>query len=283
MADDAGTQVERELLAIEASLAALADRINTLTKGKKGNPLINARIRGLREELRRAVKANLADEGEGTMEELAFMPGADPNAPPADPNAPPAAGAPAAGPSPKNANELALMISLLLNISTDDFAGMWAAIKPALDAAAGGGDVEGGDIGMAKEETTISVSSSTGKTDLARDELVTENTALQARVAALELAAQTAKAEAKVDHDIGARSLPVGVRPVLVKLALEGNDALYTSVLDNAKTVPTTERGTTGAVTLSASTLTEVERQAAVDMGYDPEAVAKWKAEHANG
>jgi len=134
---------------------------------------------------------------------------------------------------------------------------------------------------MAKDDTTTTPAPDVA---LARDDGLTARvTVLETENATLKLAAQTAAAEAKVDKDIGSRSLPVGVRPVLVKLALEGQDVLYASVLDNAKTVPTAERGTSGTVNLASSALTDIERQAAIDNGYDPAAVAAYKAAHADG
>ena len=204
---------------------------------------------------------------------------ADPTLPGADPNA----GAPAtSGPTPTTADQLCTMLATKMGVGLEDYAGMWAAISTALDSTgATGTGLEGGDATMAKDDTTTTPAPDVA---LASDDGLTARvTVLETENATLKLAAQTAAAEAKVDKDIGSRSLPVGVRPVLVKLALEGQDVLYASVLDNAKTVPTAERGTSGTVNLASSALTDIERQAAIDNGYDPAAVAAYKAAHADG
>lgn len=200
---------------------------------------------------------------------------------PLTPGAAPEAG----GMTISSADTLAAMLAAKLGLAPEDYAAIYAALSTMLDGPAPEPAeplIEGGDVEMAKtDEVTLAradLEALQAQIKQAKDEAA----AAKADVAKVEIARAQEAAERRADADIASRSLPASVRDTLVMLARDGHEAMYTSIIESAKPVPTTEQGTsTGGVNLSALEPTTVERSVAAQMGMTVEQFRAAKAREA--
>lgn len=283
--------VDEELDAIEAALEMLRERVNGLTRNRKGNPIIMARFRALREEIQRTARqrrADLSHEGDDAMPnddspqadeapETIETPEAtetfaDPAAPEAPTEAAPAQGG---GVSISSPEVLAAMLAARLGVGPEDYGAIYGAVQKLMDEAGAPEMPEEGDLGLAAEGDVVTLASATFEALRARVKTFEAELAeSKAQVARLETERAQERAERRADDDITARSLPAAIRPLLVDLALAGKDELYLAAIESAKAVPSTEAGTS-AGSPAAPALSDAELEAARLLKLDPETFAK--------
>lgn len=248
--DRTPAQVEAELNRIDDQLQAMAARVNELTRGRKGNPIISTRFRSLREEIRRVV--NLTDDG-GNMPDVNLQ-------------------------TYKDATAAIMWIAAKLDLDPADLDGFVAGVleragvsaPPAADGTDPAADPMAPDGGM-MSKPTVEPTTPAPATTLAAvpvtpavvsDTAVTlalqvELSKVQIELAKVQAERKREAAELRVDADMRKRGIVAGkaapaadgtpgtdLRATLIELALLPDQSHYTTVIGAAKTVPLGEIGT---------------------------------------
>lgn len=268
--DRTPAQVEAELNRIDEQLQAMAARVNELTRGRRGNPIISTRFRSLREEIRRVV--NLTDDG-GNMPDVNLQ-------------------------TYKDATAAIMWIAAKLDLDPADLDAFVAGVleRAGVSApAAAEGEAPAAEP-MAPQEGLMSkpteptaataplAATAVPDVQLASDvaALRVELAKTQVQLASVELARKREAAEQRVDADMRSRGIVAGkaapnadgtpgtdLRATLIELALLPDQAHYATVIGAARTVPLGEIGTAAGedVNLAAVALSATDRTVAQKLG----------------
>jgi hypothetical protein len=284
---------EEEPVDVDAMLAALdawGEKATAAVRGKPGAPLVYARIRGLKEELRRIAGAKVITNSGGPMnrEQILTLLGlaADAKADAVvtalakdDPAVAETIVALAGGLEFADPAQFVAWLAGKLDVSPGDLGAIASAVASALgltpDEGADGAATEGDPAAMSKADPKTTKDANGGETaevvTLAQfDELKAEHVQALTRLAALEGKDATEQAERLVDGYLAAGKALPAQRETLVALAKQSPETVTKLYADAPVIVKFGERGTSGGgESTSEFEPTAVELQALVEyMGW---------------